>query len=336
MPCQAGEFERHRPRLRGLAYRMLGSAADADDILQDAYLRWHAARDIREPGAWLTTAVTRLCIDRLRILKAERQAYVGPWLPEPWLDEPRERPDRRQDRADDLSIASLLMLERLGPQERAALLLHDVFDVAYPDIAATLGKAEATCRQLVHRARERVRTGRPRFEVADNERRALLDRLLAAVRNGDERQVLALLAPDATLSSDGGGKTWAALNVIRGAAKIARLFLGVARKAPTGIEHRHATINGEPAIVAWVSGQPYATLSVDVEDGRIAAVYQVMNPDKLQGLTAGPRKISGAPVTTASGGRHENEVGGPAGSATRDGGHHATAPEPLPGLPRGL
>lgn len=336
MAGPANEFERHRPRLRGLAYRMLGSVADAEDVLQDAYLRWHGARGVREPVAWLTTAVTRLCIDWLRARETRQQTYVGPWLPEPWVGNPSEPPDRRQDRADDLSVAFLLMLERLAPEERAALLLHDVFDIGYPDIATTLDKTEAACRQLVYRARERVRTDRPRFTVSDSERRALLDRFLAAVRAGDERQVLALLAPEATLTSDGGGKTWAALNVIRGAAKVARLLLAVARKAPPGIEDRRAWVNGEPAAVIWLASRPHATLSVDVDDGRITAIYQVMNPDKLGGLVASPQKNPGHPVTSASGDRQGSEVDGPAVTATRDRGRYATPPEPLPSLPRSL
>lgn len=296
------EFEHHRPRLRGLAYRMLGSVADADDIVQDAYLRWHGtdAGAIREPAAWLTTAVTRLCIDRLRAARTEREAYVGPWLPEPWLGDPQAgaRPDRRQDHADDLSIAFLLLLERLAPEERAALLLRDVFEVGYPEIAAALGKSEATCRQAVHRARERVRSDRPRFAVADAERRQLLDRFLAATRAGDEAQLLDLLAPAASLTSDGGGKAWAARNVIRGAARIARLLLGVARKAPPGIDYLHTTLNGEPAVVTRIDGRPHATLSIDVEDGRIVAIWRVMNPDKLIAL-----KNLAPPVTAAAPGR---------------------------------
>lgn len=299
MQPAAAEFERHRRRLRGLAYRMLGSVADADDILQDAWLRWHAvdADAVREPAAWLTTAVTRLCIDRLRAARAEREAYPGPWLPEPWVEDAGAgiRPDGRQDRADDLSIAFLLLLERLAPEERAALLLHDVFDLGYPQVAAALEKSEQACRQIVHRARQRVRASRRRFAADEDERRRLLDRFLAAVGAGDEAQVLALLAPSVTLTSDGGGKAWAARNIIRGARNVARLFLGVARKLPPGTEQRPATINGAAAMVSWADGSPRATLSIAVEDGRIAAIWRVMNPEKLVGLkNLGPAVTIGA------------------------------------------
>jgi len=296
------EFERQRPRLRGLAYRMLGSVADADDVLQDAYMRWHGAAEagVREPAAWLTTAVTRLCIDRLRAARVEREAYAGPWLPEPWLGdaEAGARPDRRQDRADDLSIAFLLLLERLAPEERAALLLHDVFELGYPQIAAALEKSEAACRQAVHRARERVRSERRRFAVTNAERRQLLDRFLAATRAGDDAQLLDLLAPAATLTSDGGGKAWAARKVIHGAGRIARLLLGVARKAPPHLEYVDTMLNGEPAVVTRIDGRPHATLSIDVEDGRIVAIWRVMNPDKLIAL-----ENLAPPVTAPSPGR---------------------------------
>lgn len=287
-------FEAQRGRLRGLAYRMLGSVADADDVLQDAYLRWHTAVDgIREPAAWLTTTVTRLCIDRLRGAKAERETYVGPWLPEPWLGDETggERPDGRQDRADDLSVAFLLLLERLSAEERAALLLHDVFELGYPAVADALGKSEAACRQMVHRARERVQAERTRFAVPDGERRALLERFIEASRSGEESKVLALLAPDASLTADGGGKAWAARRIVQSAARIARLLATVARKRPTLPVDRIADVNGALAVVSWLDGKPVAVTSVDIVDGRIAALYRVMNPDKLRGVPDAPPAI---------------------------------------------
>lgn len=231
--------------------------------------------------------VSRLCIDRLRAAKVEREAYAGPWLPEPWLgggETADDRPDRRQDRADDLSVAFLLVLERLGPEERAAFLLHDVFDIGYATIAAALNKSEPASRQIVHRARHRVRTDRPTHRASDAERRHLLDRFMAASTAGDEQQILALLAPDATLSSDGGGNARTALNVIRGAARIARLFASVVRKRPDTPSHRAITANGQPAVATLVDGQVAAVTSVAVSDGRIVAVYRVVNPDKLRGF----------------------------------------------------
>lgn len=296
-----GTFEAERPRLRSLAYRMLGSVADADDVLQDAYLRWHGAlagnRDggIRVHAAWLTTIVTRLCIDRLRGAAAERAAYVGPWLPEPWMggteasDRPGDAPDNRLDRAADLSVAFLLLLERLAPEERAGLLLRDVFDVGYGEIAETLGKSESACRQMVHRARARVREDRPRFQADDTVRRRLLERFLAASEAGDNETLLSLLAPDATFISDGGGKTWAARRIIRGAERIARLLCGVNRKRPTPTVHRLAPINGALGLLSYRDGRLWSALTIDTDGERIVAVYRVLNPDKLvhlQGIEA--------------------------------------------------
>ena len=291
-----GTFEAERPRLRGLAYRMLGSVVDADDVLQDAYLRWHAALagdrggDIRVPAAWLTTIVTRLCIDRLRDAAAERAAYVGPWLPEPWMggaevsDRPGDAPDNRLDRAADLSVAFLLLLERLAPEERAGLLLRDVFDVGYGEIAETLGKSEAACRQMVHRARARVQVDRSRFRVDDVARRHLLERFLAASEAGDNETLLSLLAPDATFTSDGGGKTWAARRIILGAERIARLMCGVIRKRPTPTVHRLAPINGAVGLLSYRDGRLWSALTIDTDGRRILAVYRVLNPDKLAHL----------------------------------------------------
>lgn len=290
----AGEFERHRPRLRGLAYRMLGSVSDADDMVQEAYLRWHASaggtdggESIRVPGAWLTTAVTRLCIDRLRTAAAERAAYVGPWLPEPWMvgeatDMGHSAPDGRLHRAADLSVAFLLLLERLAPEERAAFLLHDVFDVGYPDIARTLDRSEPACRQMVHRARERVRDERARFEATDADRRRLLEQFLAASAAADEARLLSLFAPDATFTSDGGGKVHAALNVIRGADRIARLSARITRRIAPGTVYRLVSINGELAIVAYVDGEPWHVTAIATDGQRILHMYRVVNPDKLR------------------------------------------------------
>ena len=220
-------FEGLRGRLFGLAYRMLGSRADAEDIVQDAYVRWHEVTKDRidNPEAWLVTTTSRLAIDRLRRLKTEREAYVGQWLPQPIVtDAP---PDRHLDLADDLSMAFLTLLERLAPEERAAFLLHDVFDVGYPEIASVIEKTESACRQVVHRARERVRGDRKRFDVSESAKETLLQRFLAAAEARDEQAVLALFAPDATWTADGGGKAAAALRPIVGADRIARLVMGL-------------------------------------------------------------------------------------------------------------
>ena len=277
-------FERHRARLRGVAYRMLGSLGDAEDVVQDAYLRWHRAEleQIGSTEAWLTTTTARLAIDRLRSLAAERRAYRGPWLPEPWLGD--GAPDHRLARAADLSMAFLVLLQRLSPDERAAFLLHDVFEVGYPDIAGTLEKSEAACRQLVRRARSRVREGRRRFEATEAARRRLLERFLEATRTGDRARLLALFAPDATLVSDGGGKVRAARNVIRGADRVTRFLLGITRKQSARLAVQMATINGEPGLLRRIDGGAHSTMSFATDGQRILEVYFVLNPDKLSHL----------------------------------------------------
>lgn len=298
MSPAATEFERHRARLRGLAYRMLGSLSDADDVVQDAFLRWHGVAGetgaaIRRPGAWLTTAVTRLCIDRLRAAATERAAYVGPWLPEPWIGDV-ERPDSRLEREADLSLAFVALLERLSPEERAAFLLHDMFETGYAEIAEILGKSEAACRQMVHRARERLRDHKVRFRVSAEEQRRLVDQFIAATMAGDADRLLSLLAPGAAFVSDGGGKVPAALNVITGADRIVRLTLGIARKFAGRIEHRAATVNGEPGFLSYRDGSLWSATSLVVDRAGIQGIYRVLNPDKLGSVP--PLAGAAAPV----------------------------------------
>lgn len=205
-------FQAVHSRLFGLAYRMLGSRAEAEDVVQDVYVRWHQTDRsvIENPEAWLVAAATRRSIDRLRRLKTEREAYHGPWLPEPLMSDEPSRPDRNLEVSSDLSIAFLVLLERLAPEERAAFLLHDVFDADYHQIATVLGKSEAACRQIVHRARERVRRDEKRFAATDSARVSLLRRFTAAVEARDEHAVLELLAPEVTWTADGGGRVHAA------------------------------------------------------------------------------------------------------------------------------
>jgi RNA polymerase sigma-70 factor (ECF subfamily) len=285
MPDRSVEFNRHRRRLHGIAYRMLGSKADAEDMVQETYLRWHETdvERVQTPEAWLVTAITRLCIDRLRAARTERESYVGPWLPEPLVSESAQ-PDRHAELASDLSVAFLVMLERLGPEERAAFLLHEVFDCEYPDIAGILGKSEAACRQIVHRARERARQDRPRFQVSDYARQRLLERFMAAVRTQDQKALLALFAKDATWTSDGGGKAKAALKIVRGADHIARFAAGVWRRHLPRLAYRLVSINGEPGLLVCVDGKPKSTMSIETDGERILAVYTVLNPDKLKGI----------------------------------------------------
>ena len=275
-------FEALRPRLFGLAYRMLGSRAEAEDVVQDAYVRWHQAdtSEVRNAEAWLVATTTRVTIDRLRRLKTEREAYKGPWLPQPLLADAPPPPDRHVELADDLSMAFMVLLERLGPDERAAFLLHDAFDCGYADIARILGKSEAACRQLVSRARDRVRSDHKRFDATDEAKTRLLERFTAATEAQDEQALLALFAPDAVWTADGGGRTAASPYPIVGAERIAKLVTGLARTTPGWTMHL-ATINGEPGIIFRSGGKLLASMAIAVEGDRIAAVWAVVNPDKL-------------------------------------------------------
>jgi RNA polymerase sigma-70 factor (ECF subfamily) len=279
-------FEPSRSRLFGLAYRMLGSPADAEDVVQDAYLRWHQSdrAAIRNPEAWLVTTATRLAIDRLRALKAERDAYVGPWLPEPLMRDTPPPPDRHLELASDLSVAFLVLLERLGPEERAAFLLHDVFDFDYGEIATVLVKSEDACRQIVHRARTRVRSERKRFEVSEAAKADLLRRFRAAVNSADPNTLRGLFAPDATWTADGGGRTPASPRPIVGAEQITTLVLGLRRRlVDQGSSWELIEINGETGLCLRVNGRVTALLSILTDGERIHAVYAVVNPDKLAG-----------------------------------------------------
>jgi RNA polymerase sigma-70 factor (ECF subfamily) len=287
MDDRATIFQQHKPRLYGVAYRMLGSKADAEDVLQEAYLRWHQAdiEGVQTPEAWLVTTVTRLCIDRLRAARVEREAYAGPWLPEPLLTGDAAPPDCRAELASDLSIAFLVILERLAPEERAAFLLHDVFDCGYAEVARTLGKSEVACRQMVHRARVRVRHDRPRFAVSESARVALLNQFVAAMNACDQDALLALFAEDATWTSDGGGKVVAARRVVRGAERLTRFVLGIARRIEGKVTYHVAPINGEPGLISRLDGRLHWVLSIDTDGARILAVYNILNPQKLKGIT---------------------------------------------------
>ena len=281
-------FERERTRLRGLAYRMLGSVADAEDVVQDAWLRWSRIEPetIAEPRAWLVKVTTRLCIDRLRAAKARREAYVGPWLPEPLIEaeDPAASPAAGLERADDLTVAFLLALERLSPLERAVFVLHDVFSTDYAEIGAMLGKSEAACRQLASRARGHIEAARPRYRIEAAQAQRLAAEFLAAIRSDDAARLGEMLAEEAVLVSDGGGKALAALRPILGRDAVARFLIGVARKlADRGaMETRVMRVNGQPGlIVRGVNGLTSFAVEPDGE-GRIAAIYVVRNPEKLK------------------------------------------------------
>jgi RNA polymerase sigma-70 factor, ECF subfamily len=278
-------FAGHRDRLFGIAYRMLGSRADAEDVLQDAWLRWHEqdASLLRSTEAWLTTMVTRLAIDRLRAAKAQRAAYSGPWLPEPLAEIEVVTPESHAEFASDVSVAFMHLLERLGEEERAAFVLHDVFDCDYDDIAETLGKTPAACRQLVHRARERVTTERRRFRVDEAARIDMLKRFMAAAESGNFEAIKSMFTPDALMTSDGGGKAVAVIRPLLGAARIARLWWAISRRpeAP-GIERRLVRVNGEVGVAFYFRGRLHSVATVDTDGERIHNYYSISNPDKLR------------------------------------------------------
>lgn len=281
----AATFEPHRAYLVKIAYRMLGSVAEAEDAVQDAFLRWSgAARDeVAEPRAYLTRTVTRLCLDRLKSARARREQYVGTWLPEPVVEDERE-PGAAI--AHELSIALLVTLERLSPLERAAFLLHDVFELDFGEVARALERSEAAVRQLAARAREHVREDRPRFRASDEEAARLADAFHAAMIGGDLAALSKLLAEDAVFYADGGGKRVAALNPIFGRDKILRFLVGVTGKrggVPQPSQIRRAWINGMPGFVLH-SPDGVETLAIEVSDSAIAAIYAVRNPDKLRHL----------------------------------------------------
>ena len=280
-----------RGRLQGLAYRMLGSRADAEDILQDAYLRLtgYNQADVRNVEAFLVTTVTRLCLDQLKSARRQREVYVGPWLPEPILDAEGWSPDAPAEVASDLSFALMLTLEKLSPPERAAFLLHDVFDTPFSQVADVLGKSEAACRQLAARARKAVKSGRPSRPAPPETHKALLSKFTEAIATEDPSRLEEFLTADVVAYSDGGGIKPAALNPIRGSAKVARFFAGLVRKQRAQgitIDFALTTINGAPGFIVRLDGAFDQTLSIDVEGDRIAAFYIVRNPEKLHTIDA--------------------------------------------------
>jgi len=275
-------FEAARPRLTRLAYRMLGSVAEAEDVVQDAWLRWQGAdaATIAQPGAWLARTTTRLCIDRLRADRAQREAYRGPWLPEPLVEDIAADP---VERAEEVSVAFLLALERLSPLERAVFLLHEAFEADYAAIAETLGRSEAACRQLAARARAHVREARPRYPVAQDDVARLATAFMSAAQRGDMEGLKAVLAEDAVMITDGGGKRKAALRPLVGRDDVAALVQGLAWRGAIPLEGqvRFARINGQFGVVLQ-DGEEVVTIAFEADaEGRLCGVYMVRNPDKL-------------------------------------------------------
>jgi RNA polymerase sigma-70 factor, ECF subfamily len=285
---RAAVFTSTRPLLFSIAYRMLGSVADAEDLVQDAYLRWQEAAedDVRSPRAYLTTIVTRLAINQLRSARVQRETYVGTWLPEPLVIEHVPDVSEPIELAESLSMAFLLLLERLSPTERAVLLLHDVFDFDYAEIARIVDKTEANCRQLLTRAKKHIGSSQSRFEVDPRQAERLMQRFTEAASVGNIDGLLGVLAEDITLWADGGGKArGAAVKPIHGSAKVARFVVGVIdRFVPEERTMQRAEINGQPGFIVYVGGQPLAALILDIVDDRIRTIYAIGNPDKLQNL----------------------------------------------------
>jgi RNA polymerase sigma-70 factor (TIGR02957 family) len=292
-------FDRHRRLLFGVAYQMLGSVADAEDVVQDAWLRWSAADrgDVADARAYLVQITTRLALDRLGSARARRESYVGPWLPEPLLTggpvgsaPPPPEPDEVAERGEQVSLALLVVLETLSPAERAVFVLREAFGMPVAEVAAALGRSEAAVRQMAHRAREHVQARRPRFDTDRQAQREVTERFLAAVAGGDLDALLAALAPDVVLISDGGGRTKAALRPITGSDKVARWLVAIAQQGRSipDLRIEVAEVNGWPAIVGWSGAEPFGSISLAVAGGAIEQVLVVVNPDKLAGLAVPP------------------------------------------------
>jgi RNA polymerase sigma-70 factor (TIGR02957 family) len=289
-------FDRHRRLLFSVAYQMLGSVADAEDVVQDAWLRWSAADrgGVIDPRAYLVQITSRLALDRMDSARARRESYVGPWLPEPLLtggapvaSAPQApAPEDAAELGEQVSLALLVVLETLSPAERAVFVLREVFGMSVAEVAGALNRSESAVRQMAHRAREHVQARQPRFGADRQSQQEVTERFFAAVAGGDMEALLAALAPDVVLISDGGGKASAARRPITGADKVARFLVGIAEKGGDipGLRIEVAEVNGSPAIVGWVGAEPFGSISLTVSEGLIEQVLVVVNPDKLAGL----------------------------------------------------
>lgn len=274
-----------RSRLFGIAYRMLGTRQEAEDAVQEAYLKWRQAEtgSVRSPQAWLVSVTTRLCIDRLRTLKVDRESYVGPWLSEPIVAEATS-PETELEKAQHLSIAFLLVLERLSPEERACFLLHEVLDFDYTEIAGALQRSEGACRQLVYRARQRLGEPRRRFRASAAQHRALVEQFVAATTSGDMGRIVALLSRDAQLVADGGGSARVVLRPLQGAERIARLFHVIARQVcahAARLDYRPVLVNGELGLLRLFNGTLHSVLAFETNEDRISSISIVANPAKI-------------------------------------------------------
>ena len=279
-------FDQHRSLLRSVAYRMLGSIADAEDMVQETYIRWQqadTAEQVRSPRAFLITIISRLCINHLQSARVQREQYVGQWLPEPYITQFPADPSQVIQQEESLSMAFLLLLERLNPVERAVFLLNEVFEFGHSEIAEMLGQTSANCRQILRRARQHLSEGRTRFKASGDKRDELLERFVLASGSGDLQGLLNVLEEDVVLYSDGGGKAFAVPNPVFGAMNVARaIVMGQAKFLPSEpVVSRRARVNGSPGVVSYVAERPLYVLTVDTREDRISSIYFVTNPDKL-------------------------------------------------------
>ena len=276
-------FDSHRRRLQGIAYRMLGSVAEAEEVVQDAWLRWHEAdkASFDSAEAWLVTVVTRLSIDRLRAAKVQREHYIGAWMPEPTLTESPDTPEESLERADNISVAFLAVLERLAPEARAAFLMREVFEADYDEVALTLGKSEAACRQLVHRAKAQVQDARPRYQVSRETHQRLLRAFADAAARGSMQDLKALMVEDVELIGDGGGKVQSFSKVLTGNQRLAQLYYSLWRRMGPVVRMELVEINGEPGLLRFIDGELESAQTFEIEDDRIARIRVQRNPDKL-------------------------------------------------------
>lgn len=278
-------FNQYRQLLFSIAYRMLGSATDAEDIVQDAFVRWMQgnSEEVQSPKSYLSAVVTRLCIDQLRSARVQREVYVGPWLPEPISTNLHQTGSGSAMQEESLSYAFLVLLENLGPLERAVFLLHEVFEYEYAEIATIVERSEANCRQILHRAHQHLEQRRSRFEVPYEDQERITNQFLRASVSGDMQELLNLLTEDIVFTGDGGGKVRVAHNV-RGRDKVARGTQTGLRPLLPYLVTRIQELNGQPAIVAYRDGRPYGVMLFEVEGKRIRRIYTVVNPDKLRGI----------------------------------------------------
>lgn len=280
-------FNQHRSLLFAIAYRMLGTVTDAEDMVQETFLRWQqtAQATVKSAKAYLSTIITRLCIDHLRSARVQREQYIGPWLPEPIMTQPTNDPAAQVELADSLSMAFLVVLERLSPIERAVFLLREIFDYDYDEIAQMVGKSPANCRQILRRSRQHIAAQRPRFPVSHQQQEQITAQFVKASTQGDLPGLLTLLAQDVTYWSDGGGQVAAALKPLQGAMKVARFLLAIRSKwLSTAVAHI-TEINGQSGMITLVDGFIHSVTTFDIVDGYIQSVYTVRNPEKLKRMS---------------------------------------------------